>query len=112
MKVVLPQIDINWLRKLTTTGGGSNQLQSGDYKVCDVKINDHCIIIHTLNMVTRRFEAMLLKLSDPILVQELVTKTNVLSLNSMADFMPGPLDLTPTKLLNLSPHEMRIFDFL
>ena len=33
-----------------------------EVRVCDVKMNDHCIIIQMLNLTTHRFEALLIRM--------------------------------------------------
>ena len=83
-----------------------------EVRVCDVKMNDHCIIIQMLNLTTHRFEALLIRMDrlDASTVNS-VGKCCII-LNSAGLQIPGKLILTPTKLLNLTPNQMCMYDFL
>jgi len=104
LKLVLPQLNINWLKD--AMGG------KAEVRVCDVKMNDHCIIIQMLNLTTHRFEALLIRMDrlDASTVNS-VGKCCII-LNSAGLQIPGQLILTPTKLLNLTPNQMCMYDFL
>ena len=83
-----------------------------DVRVSDVKMNDHCIIIQMLNLTTRRFEAFFIRMDmlDALTVKN-VRKCCIV-MNSAGLQIPGQLILTPTKLLNLTPNQMCMYDFL
>lgn len=108
LSVVLPRLNLNWLK----TAFGCGQV---DARVCDVKLNDKCIIIQMLNRKTQSFEAILIRLDmGPInnqLLLENVSKSSI-ALESTGSHIPSRLFLTPTKLLNFAHHQVYVYDFL
>ena len=83
-----------------------------DVRVCDVKMNDHCIIIQMLNLTNRRFEAILIRMDKLDAFSVDSVRKSCIVLNSAGAQVPGKLILTPTKLLNLTPNQMCMYDFL
>ena len=83
-----------------------------DVRVCDVKMNDHCIIIQMLNLTNQRFEAILIRMDklDTLTVHNF--KQCCIVVNSSGSQIPGQLILTPTKLLNITPNQVCMYDFL
>lgn len=106
LSVVLPQLNVNWLK--STFEQAQHQV-----RICDVKMNEQSIILHVYNLLSQKFEAIILALNSLNDQQSLLNNAKCcIKLDSTGINIPGQLYLTPTKLLNCTPHKVEMYDFL
>lgn len=106
--VVMPKINLNYVNS-TLTGSSENM------RVCDVKINEHCVILHTYCVNRKSFGALIIRLDEqPMDDNDFLycAQRCSFSLDSIDDKTPGILAITPTKLLNATREELCMLDFL
>ena len=85
-----------------------------DMRVCDVKINDHVLILHVLNCKTKTYEAVFLRLDmkldfDSVFVEY---QRRTIGLESINESIPGSIAMTSTKFLNITPNRLYMYDYL
>ena len=108
LKLVLPQLNMNWLKSAVS--------ENSDVRICDVRMNEQCIIVHLMNLMTQRFEAIFIKMNNNLTIEHKEVMEDVLkrriNLESTSLNIPGQLSLTSTKMLNITPHQLCMYDFL
>ena len=90
-------LDLDWLKKSLKT----------ELKICDVLMNDQCVITQMFNLKSQRFEAVITHFEEN---EEDEVKN--IPLESTGPIIPGQLNITPSKLLNLTPQQVYMYDFL